>query len=235
MSRKHDLDRFYELLNRLETKVNDKRKLKDCSGRMEWPDRGVYFFFANDEWREEGSSLRITRIGTHALTDGSSNTLWNRLIAHRGYNRGSFPNGGNQRGSIFRRIVGEAIINKKGLEEEFPHWSQGSTASREIREHEYRLEKRVSSYIRKLPFLWIKIDDKAGPNSDRGYIERNSIALLSNHQKDTIDERSKDWLGYHSPKDKIRQSGLWNSNHVDERYDPAFLDVLKKYIEEWSP
>jgi hypothetical protein len=25
---------------------------------------------------------------------------------------------------------------------------------------------------------------------------------------------------------KIRTSGLWNSNHVDDRYDPAFLDLM---------
>jgi len=235
MSRKQDLERFYSLLNRLETKVNDKRKLKNCNGRINWPNRGIYFFFAHDEWRDDGSQLRVTRIGTHALKKDSKTTLWNRLRQHRGFNRGSFPDGGNQRGSIFRRIVGEAIIKKKGLENEYPHWSQGSTASREIREHEYELEKRVSSYIRALPFLWLKIDDKSSPDSDRGYIERNSIALLSNYQKDTIDERSKDWLGYHSPKHKIRRSGLWNSNHVDERYDPAFLDILERYIEEWSP
>lgn len=232
MRRKKHVDRFYKLLNRLEDKVNDKRKLKDCSGRMKWPDRGVYFFFANDEWREGGSSLRITRIGTHALTDGSSTTLWNRLIAHRGYNRGSFPNGGNQRGSVFRRIVGESIIKKKDLDDEFPHWSEGSSASRDIRENEYEMEKRVSSYIRDLPFLWLKVNDEPSPSSDRGYIERNSISLISNYRKDPIDPRDDDWLGYHSPKEKIKRSGLWNSDHVTERYDPNFLDVMEEYIEK---
>ncbi|MFW6195974.1 MAG: hypothetical protein ACOC5D_01435 [Thermoplasmatota archaeon] len=232
MKRKKHVDRFYELLNKLEDKVNDKRKLKDCSGRMEWPERGVYFFFSNEEWREGGSSLRITRIGTHALTDGSSTTLWNRLIAHRGYNRGSFPNGGNQRGSVFRRIVGESIINKKDLEHEFPHWSEGSSASRDIRENEYEMEKRVSSYIRDLPFLWLKVNDKPSPDSDRAYIERNSIALISNYRKEPRDPRDEGWLGYHSPKEKIRKSGLWNSDHVTERYDPNFLNVMEEYIEK---
>lgn len=232
MDRKKHLDRFYELLHELEDKVDDKRKLKDCTGRMEWPKRGIYFFFANDEWREVGSSLRITRIGTHALKDGSSTTLWDRLITHRGFNRGSFPDGGNQRGSVFRRIVGESIIKKKGLEDDFPHWSEGSSASRDIRENEYEMEKRVSSYIRDLPFLWLKIKDEPGPNSDSGYIEKNSIALTSNYRKDTMDPRDDGWLGYHSPKEKIRRSGLWNSDHVPERYDPEFLDVMEEYIQK---
>jgi len=51
---------------------------------MDWPDRGVYFFFASDERRNAGDQLRITRIGTHAVSEGSSTSLWNRLRTHRG-------------------------------------------------------------------------------------------------------------------------------------------------------
>ncbi len=233
MSRKKDIDRFYSLMEWLEKKIGEKRKLADCHGRMDWPQRGIYFFFSTVETREHSDHKRLTRVGTHALKDGSGTTLWNRLRQHRGYKRGSYPDGGNQRGSIFRRIVGEAIIEKEGLEAEYPKWTQGSSAPKETREQEYEMEKRVSRYIRDLPFLWLKVNDKPGPKSDRGYLERNSIALLSNYKKTPIDQRSKDWLGYHSPKRKIKESGLWNSNHVDERYEPDFLDVLKKYVEEW--
>jgi hypothetical protein len=34
----------------------------------------------------------------------------------------------------------------------------------------------------------------------------------------------------HSRQETIRKSGLWNTNHVDDRYAPAFLDVLEKYV-----
>ena len=82
-----------------------------------------------------------------------------------------------------------------------------------------------------MPFLWLAIEDEAGPESLRGYIERNAIALLSNWGKHPIDPPSS-WLGCNSDREKVRSSGLWNSNHVNEDYDPAFLEVLERLIVE---
>jgi hypothetical protein len=36
--------------------------------------------------------------------------------------------------------------------------------------------------------------------------------------------------GDHAVAPEIRTSGLWNVNHVDEPYDPVFLDVLAAHI-----
>jgi hypothetical protein len=33
-----------------------------------------------------------------------------------------------------------------------------------------------------------------------------------------------DWLGNYCNRVRVRKSGLWNQNHVEEDYDPAFLD-----------
>jgi hypothetical protein len=90
----------------------------------------------------------------------------------------------------------------------------------------------VSGVIGAMPFLWLGIDDEAGPASLRGFIERNSIALLSNYKKEPIDAPSSDWLGRHCDRERVRSSGLWNSNHVDETYDPAFLGALERLIDE---
>ena len=38
------LFRFYSLLDRLEQNIGGERELAACSGRMDWPQRGVYFF-----------------------------------------------------------------------------------------------------------------------------------------------------------------------------------------------
>ena len=65
----------------------------------------------------------------------------------------------------------------------------------------------------------------------RGYIARNSIALLSNYRSDGIDPPFNDWLGRFSNREKVRRSGLWNSNDVDEPYAPAFLGVLMRLVE----
>jgi len=86
-----------------------------------------------------------------------------------------------------------------------------------------------------MPFLWIKTEDDPDPASDRGYIERNSIALLSNFAKCLVDSPSTGWLGLKSSRERVRGSGLWNNNHVDENYDPAFLPLLRKYVGATDP
>jgi hypothetical protein len=78
--------------------------------------------------------------------------------------------------------------------------------------------------------LWLAVDDDPGKASLRGDIERNSIALLSNYRKPRLDAASQNWLGHHCNRERVRESGLWNSNHVDEQYDPAFLDRLEHLL-----
>jgi hypothetical protein len=39
-----------------------------------------------------------------------------------------------------------------------------------------------------------------------------------------------DWLGRHSVRKEIRESGLWNLKHVTEAYDPSFLDALEAHV-----
>jgi hypothetical protein len=92
------------------------------------------------------------------------------------------------------------------------------------------LERKVSLHIADLPFLWIPVEDESGPNSRRSYIERNAIALLSNYAKAPLDPPSHDWLGRHSDRERVRKSGLWNQNHVDEVCDSAFLDTLDELV-----
>lgn len=233
--RRADLDRFYQLLARLEDTVSGKQRLADCDGYMDWPERGVYFFFAPREQRANSSQLRLTRVGTHAVSEGSGTKLWDRLRTHRGALSGSYEGGGNHRGSVFRKRVGEAIIERHALQDEFPEWGDGSSAGRELRLEELEMERRVSEYLRDLPFLWVVVDDEPGSESDRAVLEQNAIALVSNYGKSPIDPRSNEWLGKDCPSQKIRESGLWNVDHVEESYDPAFLDQLAGAIEETNP
>ena len=101
-----------------------------------------------------------------------------------------------------------------------------------VREQEHAVEASVSDLIRSMPFLWIRCDDAPGGASVRGIIERNAIALLSNFERDPIDPPSPAWLGTFSARDRVRGSGLWNNNHVDEEYDGSFLDVLAAAVED---
>jgi len=51
MDRDGPLDQFYDLLAELERAVGGMHYLRDCGGYMDWPDRGVYFFFSPIETR----------------------------------------------------------------------------------------------------------------------------------------------------------------------------------------
>jgi len=200
---------------------------------MPWPQRGVYFFFEPGEDRTtSGSGLRCGRVGTHALRTGSSTTLWDRLRQHRGTVGGGNPGGGNHRGSVFREHMGTALISRDSWPEIIAGNWGGSSAPRDIRDAEVPLEQAVSQYIRSMPFLWLAVDDEPGPGSLRGTIERNAIALLSNYnrQSDPVDPSGKFWLGRWAGSEKVRCSGLWNSNHTDETCNIQFLETMESLI-----
>ena len=233
-----DTNRFYELLDRLSELAGGPRVLKDCHGGMNWPARGVYFFYEAGESRaDDPSRSRVVRIGTHGLRNGSRSTLWDRLSQHRGNIRSGR---GNHRGSIFRLIVGIALAKQLSLP--LPDsWGVGGSVGEAARRlnidrdainaAESDLEASVSEYIGLMPFLWLDVGDAPGPNSERGLIERNAIALLSGYRGGAVDNPSDEWLGHHSDRERVRRSGLWNNNHVDELDDPLFLDEMESRIE----
>jgi hypothetical protein len=222
-----DIIRFYSLLDRLKERCAGTRLLATCSARMNWPYRGVYFFFETGEVRSDsGHALRVVRVGTHAVSSRSRSTLWGRLSQHRGSaNRGD----GNHRGSIFRLLIGEAIA---GRERSFMVSSWGHDVVRPISAAERQLEGLVSEHIRNMPFLWMEVEDEPSSVSLRAYVERNSIALLSNARggADTLDRPSNTWLGWSSPRETIRHSGLWNQRHIREQPDPGFLEVFERLL-----
>ena len=230
ISRLDALKRFYSLLLKLERRCGGRRPISCCSGRMPWSEGGVYFLLEPGEARtDSGTGSRVVRVGTHALASKQSSKLWDRLYQHRGSQSGS----GNHRGSIFRDLVGKALINRDALD--YPHWgirnNRGST-SRQIREQEQPLEKAVSNIIGAMDVLWLAVEDPPGPGNRRGWIERNAIALLSNHDREALDPPSSGWLGLACPKDTVTRSGLWNQQHAAEWCDPAFFPEFERLVEE---
>jgi len=237
MWRLDHINRFYEILQDLEKLLGGKRRLAESDGKMNWPRRGVYFFFEPGEERSTGPGLRVVRVGTHALKPGSKSTLWQRLRTHRGTVGGRGAGGGNHRGSIFRLHVGTAIMRKEGLEEVYPRWGVGSSAPSNVRRNELPLERKVSQHIRDMPFLWLRVDDPPGSHSKRVNFEKNSIILLSNYGKlgttRAIDPPSANWIGKHCKNEKVRQSGLWNDEYVqEERLDHDYLDKLEAKVRQ---
>ena len=218
---KQDIERLYDALKRLEAGLGGKRLLSACTGTQEWPESGVYIFFEPGELRKDSAAPRVVRVGANRVSRGSKATLWNRLRIHRGSVRGN----GNHRGSVFRLHVGSAIAM---CNPEIPmdSWGKGSSAPVKTRKSEEGLEQEVSLYIGAMSVLWIAVEDEAGPESDRSYLEQNLIGLLSANG----DSASSQWLGRFNPKKKIQKSGLWNLNHIDSPYCPDFIDMLDKYV-----
>ena len=93
---------------------------------------------------------------------------------------GSHPGSGNHRASVFRRHVGAALIRRG----DWPDTLLGSWLDRhrppeDRAAQENEIELEVSRYIGAMPFLWLAVPDRPDGTSDRGYLERNTIALLS--------------------------------------------------------
>ena len=238
MSRFSDINRFYKLLRQLEKELGGTRLLAECDGSMDWPERGVYFFMEPGEFRSDSEEPRIVRVGSHALIKASRTKLWTRLKQHQGAieGKGSIANG-----SIFRNLVGLAFMFRDFhdlVDEEFIYhgrnwwklpwgkWDEKTSSGLTV---EQALIKRINSTIRQMPFLWLEMDGKRG-RSERSYIERNAIALLSNVGKSPVDPPSQNWLGHDHPDKLVKQSGLWNHHYTKKEYNPRFLDRLERHI-----
>lgn len=216
------LDATYKIVSHL-AKKSGLRRLKEAFSD-DMPDSGVYLFFDEREKRlKDIDQLRIVRVGTHGVASGSKASLRNRMRTHFGTTSGE----GNHRSSVFRLHTGRSMINAK-LAPAIESWGVSSSdASTLLAERE--LERHVSKYLGELYVLLIDVPGESDKANDRAYLEQNLIALLSNACK-PLDPPSCEWLGLSSAKRGIRKSGLWNVNHVEQRFDPAFLDVLDYYV-----
>jgi len=222
---------FYALLDTLAQKIKGPLTLENFSIGSSWVTRGVHFFFEQGEHRSDsGEGLRVVHIGTHAIRTGSRSTLWDSLHLQRGSDK---DGAGSHRCSAFRKHIGMAYIGRdKEYHYEDQTWGRGNLTSHEVHLQEMGLEMVVSKTIRKMPYLYLAVEDEPSPYSQRAVISNNTVALLSNYNRQPIDPPSETWLGQyaHSKGDRIRQSGLWNVDHTDDDYDPDFLEILKHWI-----
>lgn len=193
-----------ELCERIHHAVHSLDKHRFPYGAAELPTDGVYFLFEEGETAHGGE--RVVRVGSHR-GDGQ---LPGRLEEH-------FMNENKDR-SIFRKNVGRALLNREDdpfLED----WNLDLT-SREMRErHEERIdfakqdcvEDRVTNRIQQdFSFSVISVDSR----ERRRQLEKQVIAAVSLcNQCGPSDE----WLGRWSTKKKIRESGLWQEHHVNNR------------------
>lgn len=239
-NRSPKLQEFYRKLGDHCEETTGTLYLSDVDGTLDWPNRGIYVFFSPDTNPEINpvKEWKIRRIGTVGDCKGSSSTLWERLRAHRGNKNGKYAGGGNHRGSVFRRHVGRALIEKDELQDRYPHWGiphrniPEDIDTTTLREQEHQLEEQISNRIRNLPFTVINIPGDPGPDCDRARIEKNLIALTSHARRTNPELRSDDWIGRHVPHAEIAKTGLWNVDHTNAFYTNNIINELDPYIDQ---
>ena len=176
---------------------------------QELPSDGVYFYYEDGETADcNGKTLqRIVRIGSHFKDKG----LVRRLIDHYWENKD---------GSVFRKHIGSALICRDGKPEEYLRLWMATGE-----EYDITLEAEVDSQLRKrFKFRVIYVPDP----SERAFVERNAIRFFSAAQHST-----DDWLGKFSPYAEIRDSGVWNVDHVSEPLEEppeAFVARLGRLV-----
>jgi hypothetical protein len=220
---------FYGVLRALYSGQGGGRLLRECNGKLAWPKRGLYFFLEPEEKLSSRMYFpleqRVTRVGTHAVSKEAKSTLWSRLSTHRGGSDGM----GSHRSSIFRLHVGAALAGRNP-ELRSQSWGLGSVATEDVRRSEAAVEREVSQFLGETRVLWLDIPDDASPRSDRAYLERNAIGLLSRYGV-LRGEASDAWLGRFSSNINIALSGLWNLNHLYSEPNCHFIEVLTAYVE----
>jgi hypothetical protein len=223
--RMREVTKLYSMLNNPELLKKQLKNIRQIKDSRTLPHRGLYIFYLPQDRRMfSPSNLRIVRVGTHAVSAGSSSSLWQRLKTHKGKEDGT----GNHRASIFRLHIGTALIERDNLD--CPSWAIGNSTNSELMEKEMEIERKVSDYIGRMSVLCLLIDDPPSKISDRAYLEQNIIALLSG-SIGPVDFADESWLGYYCTNHAVRRSALWNVDHTDKEYDPEFFQVLQTYVD----
>ena len=163
------------------------------------PDNGLYVLF---EKGETGHGVdRIVRVGTHT----GNRQLPLRLQQH-------FSNENKDR-SIFRKNIGRAFLYREGSSL-LQQWELDLTTRKARNCHsgtvdfeaQQQVERRVTGYIQgAFTFVVLPIESK----EER---LRTESALISTVSQCRGCRPSSNWLGLLSPKQKIRESGLWQVN-----------------------
>lgn len=168
---------------------------------MVLPRNGIYILLEDGEVAHE--TKRIVRVGTHT----GENQLPSRLRQHFMLE--------NKDRSIFRKNIGRALLHRDH-DPFLAQWELDLTTSAAKTRHAHAIdtqklrlvEQQVSRYIQDaFSFVVLSINNK----QQRLSLESKLISTISRCQQC---RPSSHWLGLYSPKQKIRESGLWLVNEL---------------------
>lgn len=176
------------------------------------PRNGLYFLFEKGE--EGHGSRRIVRVGTHT----GNGQLRSRLCQHFLVE--------NKDRSIFRKNIGRALLNRD--HDPFlrmwdldltPRLNKSRWSAIDL-DRQRVVEHAVSEYIREhFSFVVVGVAERA----ERLRLESKAISTVSLCEQC---RPSAKWLGLYSPKEKIRNSGLWLVNELYK--EPFTVDDLDR-------
>lgn len=204
----HNIHQLFNEMQRFSFPFNDN----------EIPKNGIYILFEKEEIGHNGD--RVVRVGTHTGIDQLRSRLKQHFIKE------------NKDRSIFRKNIGRAILKQNNdLFLEQWEWDLTTRANKEKyfplldQDKQKEVEKQVSTYIQEaFSFVVFEVNSK----EQRLDLESKIISTVS---LCTECKPSKPWLGLLSPKQKIRESGLWL---VNELYKTPLsnedLEELKKLL-----
>ena len=172
------------------------------------PLNGIFILYEQGETSH--GTERIVRVGTHAGKDQLPSKVKLHIV------------NGNKDKSVFRKNIGRALLNREN-DPFLAQWTVDLSSAAARWKHAGRIntgtlrdvETRVTDYIqRTISFVVFRVDEKA----QRLLWESKIISTVSQ----CSDCRpSPNWLGLHSPSEKIREGGLWL---VNELYQVPFSD-----------
>jgi len=185
-----------------------------------------------------GPTPRIVRIGTHKDGNFRSRISEHYLLVDAKMKFDKTKPAPKDR-SIFRKNIGRALLNKN-KDKYIKLWEVDFTTSanqakyrnqRDIA-HEMMIERKIMDLIReRFSFRFVSVPDERARIGSSGL---GSALIGTCAGCDSCGPSSK-WLGLHSPKSLIRDSGLWLVQHLsapclNER-QVASLDALIKQTE----
>jgi len=190
-----------QICNEIHKIFNELKEYSFPFDQKELPKNGIYILFEKGEKINE--LKRIVRVGTHT----GENQLQSRLKQH-------FVKENKDR-SIFRKNIGRALLNAEN-DSFLKQWELDLTTrvnkekySEQVDfEKQRSVEKKVTEYIQNnFSFAVFEVLEK----EQRLRIESRIISTVSNC---TNCKSSENWLGLSSPKQKIKDSGLWLVNEL---------------------
>ncbi len=169
------------------------------------PANGIYLLFEKGESAHDGD--RIVRVGSHRGADNLPKRLNEHFLVE------------NKDRSIFRKNVGRALLNRENdpFIEQW-EWDLTSRANRERygplidRAKLKAVEGLVTDFITShCTFVVLPASPDASPRLAR---EAGLIATIAQCEDCGP---SPGWLGRFSPKAVISRTGLWQTQHVNDR------------------